>query len=257
MGVRAASALPVWPGALIGRDREVADLSAVLATGGARLLTLTGPPGSGKTRLAAAAAAAAADSFPDGTTFVDLSGVRDPSRVIPTVLDTLEVIVGPHRSPFDALRQRLRAAAALLVLDNFEQVLVAAPSISDLLAACPALHVLVTSREPLRLRWEREWPVSPLALPGVGARDDELRGSPAVQLFVERTGAEISSYSSTDGRLRAVADIVRRLDGLPLAIELAAPLARTIDTPQIADLLTRDLGSSRRDRAMPRNVSGR
>jgi hypothetical protein len=153
-----------------------------------RLLTMTGPPGCGKTRLALALATAVADRFADGATFVDLGPIRDASLVPSSVMDALAIREVTERSPFEMLVQHLVPRHLLLVLDNFEHLLIAAPLVSEILAACPRLRVLATSRAPLHLRWEREWPVSPLGVPDLALPLSARRigASPAVSLFVER-----------------------------------------------------------------------
>jgi predicted ATPase/class 3 adenylate cyclase len=212
----------------IGRERELAELTTVLAT--ASLVTLTGPGGSGKTRLALAVAAEALDAFSDGVWFVDLSGVADPAGVVPAIAEVLGVRESDGRSLAVSLAAYLRRKQLLLVVDNFEQVVDAALVLYDLLIEAPALRLLVTSRELLRLEGERAFPVPPLPLPEAAATVDlaQLGHNPAVQLFVERARAVRPDFSLTGANAATVVALCERLDGLPLAIELAAARVRTL-----------------------------
>jgi non-specific serine/threonine protein kinase len=189
-----------------------------------RLLTLTGPAGVGKTRLALAAAAQLAGHFADGVMLVDLSPVRDPLLVLPTIARTFGLNGFGSRPLPDRLHDYLRSRSLLLVLDNFEQVLPAAGVLADMLSACPALALLVTSRVPLRLRWEWTLRVAPLPVPDLSAplSVDSLKDIPAVALFVERSKARRADFALTPARAPLIARIASELDGLPLALELAA-----------------------------------
>ena len=225
----------------IGREHEVAEIVALLGT--TRLLTLTGPGGTGKTRLALAAAAQVLDGFPDGVCFVDLSGVLDPAGVVPAIAQVLAVRESEGRSLAVSLAAYLRRKRLLLVLDNFEQVVDAALSLYDLLAEAPGLSLLMTSRVRLHVEGEREYAVPPLPLPEAGAAVPEHLGlNPAVQLFVERAQAVRPGFTLTAENAAAVAAICRRLDGLPLAIELAAARVKLLSAVQVLARLEQRLG---------------
>jgi predicted ATPase/class 3 adenylate cyclase len=224
--------LPISPTALLGREREVTEIRALLDQA-ARLVTLTGPGGTGKTRLSLQVAADLLDHFEDGAYFVELAPLSDPALVPSTIGQALGVRDAGGRPVLETLKAYLKSKSLLLVLDNFEQIVMAAPVVADLLAASPGLRVLATSREPLRLRAEQEYAVPPLALPD--ARDpltpEALRGYAAVALFVERAVAIRADFALTNENASAIAEICARLDGLPLAIELAAARVRLL-TPR-------------------------
>jgi predicted ATPase/DNA-binding CsgD family transcriptional regulator len=236
---RRAHNLPLQPTPLIGRDDVIAALRTRLLDPDMRLLTLTGPPGTGKTRLALALAESVVDEFGDGVWFVGLDSVRDPDAVIPAIAQTLDLRPPDGVTVHESVHSHLSARHALLVLDNFEQLLPAGVTIAKLLADCPRLTVLVTSRAPLRLRWEYEAPVPPLALPDTACDDDPatVAGAPAVRLFVERAAAVRPDFCVTAENAEAVAEVCRRLDGLPLAIELAAARIRLLSPAAILDRL--------------------
>lgn len=204
---------------LVGRDAELTMVLGLVDDPAERLMTLVGPGGVGKTRLAVEVATRSEERFPSGSYFVDLSTITDPDMVIPS----LAAAVGLQPDAGDlalALAQRLGEARALVVLDTFEHLVVAASAVGQLIGACPSLTVLATSRESLRVRGEREIPLPPLAARTSGAAGEEL--APAVELFLERARAVLPHLSIAPEDIEIVSDICARLDGLPLAIELAA-----------------------------------
>jgi predicted ATPase/DNA-binding SARP family transcriptional activator len=237
--------LPVPPNRTIGRVRDVGALAERLRSSSVRLLTLTGPGGVGKTRLALESARAIEDDFADGAQFVSLAALDRPEDVPATIVAKLEIIVLSGESPASAVERFLASKHLLLVVDNFEQLLPAAPFIGALVVACPKLVVLATSREPLALAAEESYPVSPLALPSPGIPDDAetLAAVDAVALFSERARAHDPDFSLDDGNAAVVAEICRRLDGLPLAIELAAGRCRLLSPREIAARLEASLGT--------------
>jgi predicted ATPase/class 3 adenylate cyclase len=204
------------PNAFIGRSRELEELRALLARADVRLLTLTGTGGTGKSRLAFEVAASVLGEFANGVFFVPLAPVRDPELVVPTIAQTIGLREHAGESSVDALTDYLRDRQLLLVLDNLEQVVGVAPALADVLAAAPGLKIVATSRTLLRLSLERAYAVRPLAL-------DE-----SVPLFAERARAAGADFAVTDENEAAIAEICARLEGLPLAIELAAPRVRTL-----------------------------
>ncbi len=215
---------PVPLTTLVGREREIERVCALLCRGDARLLTLTGPGGVGKTRLALAAAESAAADFPDGVHFVPLATVID-TRLIPSAIGHSLGIENPDALPFgELMRVVLGNARKLLVVDNFEHLLPAGPVLTELLTSCPRVTLLVTSRERLRLSGERDLPVQPLDCPNPEDFIDPRRLAtfPAVRLFVERAEAADPKFALSDENAAAVAAVCQRLDGLPLALELAA-----------------------------------
>jgi predicted ATPase/class 3 adenylate cyclase len=223
--------LPTQLSSFLGREHELNEVVERLA--GSRLLTLTGPGGTGKTRLSLQVGARVADVYPDGVFFVGLSSLRDANLVPATIAQELGLADRGGLSPMDAVTEHVRRRRMLLILDNFEQVTDAAPRVGELLAAAPDLAVLATSRSALRIYGEREYPVPPLAVP-----DPTHPGTPealsqyeAVALFIERAVAVKPGFTVTNENAPAVAEISARLDGLPLAIELAAARINVL-TPQ-------------------------
>ncbi len=224
-----AGALPAPATPLLGREREAAAVEDLVVRAGARLVTLTGPGGVGKTRLAVEAAQRLGPGFADGVRFVELASVSSADLVAAAVATGLGLTTTGDKLITDLLSY-LRARRLLLVLDNFEQVVGAAPLLAELLGAAPGVVVLVTSRVVLRLSGEHEFPVPPLPVPPAGSSPDpeELERYASVALFTERAHAADPGFELTGGNAEAVAEICRRLDGLPLAIELAAARVRLL-----------------------------
>jgi predicted ATPase/Tfp pilus assembly protein PilF len=232
--------LPAQSTALIGRDQDVATARDLLLRSDVRLVTLTGPAGVGKTRLAIEIAAKLLDNFPDGVLFVDLSVISDPELVLTEITQTLGIKEQGAQTLSEALDEYLRQRNLLLLLDNFEQVLPAAAQLIDLLEAAPKLQVIVTSRAALRVSGEYEFAVQPLALPDLKRLPPlpKLASFPAVALFVERARAVKPDFALTDANAARVAEICVRLDGLPLAIELAAARRKVLSTEALLARLT-------------------
>ena len=245
--------LPTQISAFVGREAELHAIRQRLDDVDVRLVTLTGPGGTGKTRLAIRAAADQIDRFTDGVFLVDLITATDGDAVLALIATAVGLADTAERSPLDELRRQLRSQQVLMVLDNFEQVTVAGPMLVDLLADCPGLKLLVTSRQALRVRGENVISVPPLSLPAAGDRATsamELNQFEAIQLFVERARAVRSDFRLTDDNAAAVAEICRRLDGLPLAIELATARMNLFSPEALRDRLgskLKVLGSGARD----------
>jgi len=215
--------LPLQPTPLIGREPEVAEISALLKQPEMRLLTLLGPGGIGKTRLVIAVATQMRSFFVGGTCFVGLAALSDPQLVMPTIARELGLKESGNRPPLEQVQALVGEQQFLLVLDNFEQVVAAAQELEELLADCPGLSILVTSRAVLHLSAEQVVPVPPLALPSLSTSDHEdIAESAAVTLFVQRAHHILPSFQLTPTNARAIAEVCVWLDGLPLAIELAA-----------------------------------
>ena len=235
--LRARRHLPAPTTSLVGREVQVGEIGALLRGEGVRLVTLTGPGGTGKTRLAIQAAAELADRFEQGVFFAGLATEEDPRLVPHAIADALGVEERPDEAILETLRRHLEPRRLLLVLDNFEHLDDAAPVVSRLLEAAPELRVLATSRSPLRLYGEHVYPVPALSLPALG---EPATDSPAVELFVARARAARHGFA-LPGKADAVAELCRRLDGLPLAIELAAARSETLAPAEMLATLPRRL----------------
>jgi predicted ATPase/DNA-binding CsgD family transcriptional regulator len=228
---------PPQPTVLVGRDRELAEVRELLLRPEVRLLSVTGPPGTGKTRLSSWVALDLMAEFVDGARFVDLSAISDQSLVLSAIAQTVGA-----RPTLDSLIAALRPRRCLLLLDNFEQVIGAGGQIAELLVSCPDIKVMVTSRECLHLlRWEHEYALQPLRLPDMDHLPPAtvLSTVPAVELFIERARARNSDFAINDQVGPIVAGICSRLDGLPLAIELAAASVKILPPEAILDRLVK------------------
>ena len=226
----------------IGREGELAQAKRLLAD--SYLVTLTGPGGSGKTRLCIALAAAVAGDYPDGVYFVPLAPVRDPGLVPSTIARSIGLQDARDRPLMEHLVSQLCGRQLLLVLDNFEHLLAAAPIVTRLLQETSAVRILVSSRSSLRISGEQECPVPPLAVPGEEARPTaaSLAACESVRLFAERAAAAVPGFAVDDESAPAIAHIARRLDGLPLAIELAAARVKLLPPEAILPRLEHSLG---------------
>jgi predicted ATPase len=216
--------LPIQPTPFIGRHAELKAIKNLLLEKDVHLVTLTGPGGTGKTRMAIQVAADLLDSFPDGAFFIDLATVSDPESVFATIARTIGLRESSDHPLIEVLQEQLHDQKMMLILDNFEQVTTAAPKVAELIRNCPQLKVVVTSREALQVRGEQVVPIPPMGLPQANFKHlpvDQLMHSEAIQLFIERAREVKPDFKLTDENASTVVEICSRLDGLPLAIELA------------------------------------
>ncbi len=246
-GTRRARALPVSVTSLLGREQAIDEVAGLVEHAGARLVTLTGPGGVGKTRLAVAAGQRLGDRFGAGTVFASMEAVTDPELVPAAIGRAAGVDLTRAGTPLEALAEAFGDRAWLLIVDNLEQVVQAGRDLGELLARCPRMTILATSRTVLGLRGEQEYPVPPLPVPGgPGAPGGAvpsggLAACPAVALFVDRARAVRPGFNLTERNTAVVAEICRRLEGLPLAIELAAARTRMLDSAALLSRLMTSL----------------
>jgi predicted ATPase len=242
-GAHGLRPLPVSTTSLLGREQDIDEVTRLIERPDVRLVTLTGPGGVGKTRLAVALGERLRDRYTAGTVYVPLDTVTDPDSVLTAISRAAGADLTGTRSPLEALAETFGDGAWLLILDNLEQVVQVARELSELPARCPRLAILATSRTVLRLRAEREYPVRPLPVPAdpVHVPLEELRSWPAVALFADRARAVRPDFALTEDNAAAVAEICRRLEGLPLAIELAAARTRLLEPAVLLDRLARSL----------------
>jgi len=242
-GVRSPRPLPVSVTSLVGRGQDIDEVAGMVSRPEVRLVTLTGPGGVGKTRLAVAVGERLRDRFEAGTVFVPLAAVTGSELVLDGIGRAVGADLTATGSPLQALAETFGDGAWLLILDNLEQVVQAAGDLGELLARCPGVTILATSRTVLGLAAEREYPVLPLPPPADPAAVplEELESSPAITLFVDRARAVRPDFALTEDNAAAVAEICRRLEGLPLAIELAAARIRLLDPTALLDRLARSL----------------
>jgi predicted ATPase/DNA-binding SARP family transcriptional activator len=242
-GTQGLGRLPVSVTSLLGREQAIGEVTRLVGQAGARLVTLTGPGGVGKTRLAVAIGERLAGRFSAGTVFVPLDAVTDPDLVPAAIGRAAGADLARTSAPLEAVAEAFGDGAWLLIVDNLEQVIQAARYLGELLARCPRVRVIATSRTVLGLRAEREYPVPPLPVPAnpKTATAEEAAASPAVALFADRARAVRPGFALTDGNATAVAEICQRLEGLPLAIELAAARTRLLDPATLFERLVASL----------------
>lgn len=228
--------VPMPRNPLLGRETELATVCGWLSHSDIGLVTLTGTGGAGKSRLALEAALALRDAFVDGVYLVRLSPISDPARVAPAIAETLGLRESPQSRPiYDVLLEFLRDRKVLLLLDNFEQLMAAAPRVADLMERCPRVKVLVTSRAPMHIRGEKELQIQPLATPDLQSATDmhKLSQFASVELFIQRAQGLRPEFRVTEENAPAIAEICNRLDGLPLAIELAAARIKLLSPQEL------------------------
>jgi predicted ATPase/class 3 adenylate cyclase len=231
--------LPQHLTSFIGREQEISDITSLLKS--VRLLTVTGNGGSGKTRLALKVASELIEDYAEGVWLIELEGVRDPGAVASAIAMGLKIAAQGEGNLRRQLIDYLRGRQMLLVMDNFEQVVEAASLIQELLISCPKMSFLITSRERLRISGEQEYPLDPFPVPALDSKDQDWGRYASVQLFVERCRAVNPDFALTTANGPVLGDLCRRLDGIPLAIELAAARARAMSPQQILQRLSRRL----------------
>ena len=232
--------LPAQATGFVGRQRQLGEVCELVRRADVRLVTLTGPGGTGKTRLSIEVARALVDEFPAGVFQVPLAPVSDPALVPALVAETVGVPERPGHPALEAIKAAIGSGYMLLVLDNFEQIIAAAPAVAELLAACANLKIIATSREPLKLRFEREYPVPPLELPA--GHEDDVLSCESARLFVDRIRDGRPDFTVTPETAPHIAAICTRLEGLPLAIELAASRMKMLSLSSLRERLRDRLG---------------
>jgi predicted ATPase/DNA-binding CsgD family transcriptional regulator len=235
--------LPAWLSSFVGREKEMADIRRLLEA--SRLVVLTGPGGCGKSRLASRVAAELVGIYPDGVWLVEFASIRDPALVAHALAQLLQVNARSDQSPGDAVKSFLEPKHLLLLLDNIEHLPEAHPLVGELLAAAPQVTVLATTRERLHIYGEQEYPVHPFSVPDPRAPDANgpWLDLEAIQLFVQRARAVDPGFTADEPQLLAIATICFQLDGLPLAIELAASMVKTLPPSLLAEQLDKDPGA--------------
>lgn len=223
--------LPAMLTSFIGREQEIAGIQRLLTS--ARLITLTGAAGCGKTRLALRVAATMSADYLDGAHFVDLGRITDPALVPQVVARTLHIAEQPGHPPMELLLKMLRTRRLLLVLDNCEHVQRTCAQLAQALLTLPHVHIIATSREPLTITGEVLYPVAPMSLPPVNAPEDEMDQFETVRLFEERARMIMPAFAMSAENVATIASICRKIDGIPLAIELASSLVNVLTVEQI------------------------